>query len=195
MAVNDDQPRLGCGRLADDVWAHASDPPDAHELGCPFCQRARTNLQALSEAAEDLAGHEDQDPAYTPSSRVKDFVMQLVHLELRRGQPIPLLVPDPLEAPATLTISEQAVLDLIWRAADQVPGLRARHCSVRVHPADQQPGRPGAVHVDVHLTVAAGTAIPDLAATLRDRLRDAIAAQTGLATRRITLTVEDLYDA
>lgn len=194
MAVND-QPRLGCGRLIADVWAAAENPPDAHELVCPFCQRARQNLEDLSDATDALTAHEDDSPEYTPGLHVKDLVMQLVHVEVRRGQPIPLLNPEGVGNPPSLAISEQAVLDVIWRAADMLPGVRARRCSVHLHPVDQQPGLSAAVHVEVHIAVAASMSIPQTTELLRTHLRDLIATETGLSTRRIAITVEDLYDA
>ncbi len=194
MAVNDDQPRLGCGRLVDDVWATAEEPPTAHEASCPFCQRARASMQQLADATDALTDHEDESPDYTPSINVKDLVMQLVHVEVRRGQPIPLLNPDPPGTPPELTISEQAVLDVIWRAADALPGVRARHCTVQLDPADQQPGQPATVQVNVNIAIVTGLSIPQLTERLRVQLTDQIAAETGLTARRIGITVEDLYD-
>lgn len=194
MAMNDD-PRLGCGRLADDVWATADDPPSPHEETCPFCQRARASLQALADATDDLVAYEADDPDYRPGAFVKDLVMQLVHVEVRRGRPIALLTPDdPAETPS-LAITEQAVLDVIWRAADLLLGLRARHCAVHLDPADQSPGRPASVQIEVQIAVAAGLPIPEAVDRMRAQLREMIEVETGLATRRITVTVEDLYDA
>lgn len=194
MALNDN-PRLGCGRLADDVWATADDPPSPHEASCPFCQRARASLQALADATDDLVAHEDVDPDYRPGAYVKDLVMQLVHVEVRRSRPIALLTPEDPTDPPSLAITEQAVLDVIWRAADLLPGLRVRHCAVHLDPADQRPGRPAAVQIDVHMAVAAGLPIPEAVDRMRAQLQEMIELETGLATRRITVTVEDLYDA
>ncbi len=193
MAVNEEL-RLGCGRLIDGVWATADHPPNAHELTCSFCQRARQSMRDLTEATDALTDHEDESPEYTPSMHVKDLVMQLVHVEVRRGQPIPLLNPEEPGNVPSLTISEQAVLDVIWRAADALPGVRARHCSVHLHPIDQHPGRPGAVQADVHIAVAATLSIPQITDRLRTQLQEQIAAETGLSMRRINVTVEDLYD-
>lgn len=195
MAMSDDQGRLGCGRSIDDVWATADRPPDAHEQDCPYCQEARASLTELSEATDSLLDHEDETPDFTPGAHVKDLVMQLVHVEVRRSQPLPLLVADPAELPATLTISRQAVLDVIWRTADSLPGVRARHCAVEVDPQDQQPGHTAVVDVRLDIAMAAGLAVPDLTASLRAQLRERLTAETGLTTRRIDVTVEDLYDA
>jgi hypothetical protein len=194
MAVND-QSRLGCGRLIDELWDTADQPPNEHELSCPFCQQARTNLQALSDATDALTAHEDESPDFTPSMRVKDLVMQLVHVEVRRGQAIPLLTPELVDAAPELSISEQAVLDVVWRTADAIPGLVARHCAVRLHPLDQQPGLPAVVHIDLHIAVASYVSIPQITDVVRAQLSERIAAETGLSTRRVSITVEDLFDA
>lgn len=193
MAVNDPS-RLGCGRLIDDVWDTADEPPDEHELLCPFCQQARANLKTLADATEALTAHEDESPDFTPGLRVKDLVMQLVHVEVRRGQAIPLLTPELVDSDPELAISEQAVLDVVWRTADAIPGLLARHCAVHLHPLDQQPGLPAAVHIDLHIAVAANMSIPELTGVVRAQLSERIAAEAGLSTRRVSITVEDLFD-
>lgn len=188
-----DETRLGCGRSVEDVWATAESPPDAHEQTCPFCQEARHSLHELAEATDALVLQEAEAPEYAPDSRVKDLVMQLVHVEVRRGRPIPLL--NPLDGtPPSLTISKQAVLDVIWRAADGVSGVRARHCQISLEAASQEPGRPAAVQLGVNIAVAAGISILEVTEKLRTRLQEQIASETGLSTRRITVTVEDLYD-
>lgn len=192
MAVNDET-RLGCGRPVEDVWATADLPPDAHEQTCPFCQDARHNLHELAEATDALVTQEAEAPEYAPDSRVKDLVMQLVHVEVRRGRPIPLV--HPLEGtPPSLTISKQAVLDVIWRAADGMSGVRARHCQIELEAAVQEPGRPAVVSLGVNVAVAAGISILEITEKLRTRLQEQIASETGLSTRRINVTVEDLYD-
>lgn len=192
MAVNDET-RLGCGRPVEDVWATAESAPNAHEQTCPFCQDARHSLQELAEATDALVVQEAEAPEYAPDSRVKDLVMQLVHVEVRRGRPIPLV--HPLDGtPSGLTISKQAVLDVIWRAADGVSGVRARHCHIELEAAAQQPGRPAVVHLGVNVAVAAGVSILEVTEKLRTRLQQQIALETGLSTRRINVTVEDLYD-
>jgi uncharacterized alkaline shock family protein YloU len=192
MAVNDET-RLGCGRPVEDVWATAESPPNAHEQTCPFCQDARHSLQQLAEATDALVVQEAEAPEYAPASHLKDLVMQLVHVEVRRGRPVPLL--NSLDGtPPGLTISKQAVLDVIWRAADGLSGVRARHCQIELEAAAQEPGRPAAVNLGVNIAVAAGISILEVTDKLRTRLQEQIATETGLATRRINVTVEDLYD-
>ena len=123
-----DDARLSCGRSIDDVWSHLDGAPDEHERTCPWCTEARARLLRLSEATADLRTSEADDPALQPDPGFTSSVMGLVRAEVRRGQAIPL---DPDDEPG-LTISEQAVVGLVWEAADTVPGVRARRCRVRL---------------------------------------------------------------
>ncbi|HEY0239752.1 MAG TPA: Asp23/Gls24 family envelope stress response protein [Friedmanniella sp.] len=190
-----DDTRLSCGRSIDDVWEHVGSPPDAHERGCPYCQEARARLQRLSTATADLRAAEAVDPELQPGPDFAASVMSLVRAEVRRGQTFPL---EAEEVPG-LTISEQAVVGLVWTAADGVPGMRARRCLVRqVEPDEQgEPGDDGEVlspiDVDVDLTVVVelGTSIPAASAELRRRVVGLVDAETGLRVRRVDLTVED----
>lgn len=195
MAVTDDT-RLGCGRTIEDVWATADEPPTLHEQRCVHCQRARTSLTDLTAATTVLRRHDEEH--LRPSPRVKTAVMSLVRAQVRRSQPIPLVVPDPGSA-AELTISEQAVLAVVWNAADATRGVRVRRCDVHLAPAGQRTGQPAAlainltvaVSVDVALTTSIPAAVPDLQA----RIVALLAAQTGLDAQTIRVTVEDVYDA
>ena len=127
-----DDARLSCGRSIDDVWSHLDGPPDEHERSCPYCTEARARLLRLSDATTELRSAEVDDPALQPDPGFTASVMGLVRAEVRRGQAIPL---DPEDDPG-LTISEQAVVSLVWEAADTVSGVRARRCRVRLVPED-----------------------------------------------------------
>ncbi|SEQ31599.1 Asp23/Gls24 family envelope stress response protein [Microlunatus flavus] len=201
-----DDARLSCGRSIDDVWSHLDGPPDEHERTCPYCLEARARLLRLSDAAIDLRSTEAADPALQPDPGFTASVMGLVRAEVRRGQAIPL---DADEVPG-LTISEQAVVGLVWAAADSVPGIRARRCRVRPftdddgdgdgdggedgwQPPDEHELRSGTlVDVDLALAVEPGTSIVEATATLRRRVAEQVARETGLGVRRVDLTVEDV---
>jgi hypothetical protein len=131
-----DDARLSCGRSIDDVWSHLDGPPDEHERRCPYCTEARARLLRLSDATSDLRAAEASDPDLQPDAGFTASVMGLVRAEVRRGQAIPL---DPDDDPG-LTISEQAVVALVWEAADSVAGVRARRCRVRLVAEDDAPG-------------------------------------------------------
>lgn len=194
MAVNQDT-RLGCGRLIDDVWATADQRPDPHEQGCPHCRRARASLADLSAATVALRL---QDEELRPGPRVRTAVMSLVRAQVRRTQPIPLAVPGPGGA-AELTISEQAVVAAVWTAADATPGVHVRRCDVRLSPTGQRTGQPAAITVAitvaVSVDVALSTSIPDAVPHLRARITTQLAAETGLDARTVHVTVEDVFDA
>lgn len=195
MAVSDDT-RLGCGRTIDDVWAASNQPPTSHELTCQHCQRARASLAGLADATEALRVHEEEH--LRPGPRVKLAVMSLVRTQVRRSQSIPLAIPEP-GAPAQLTISEQAVLAVVWTAADATPGVRVRRCDVRLAPTGQRTGHPAAITVTltvaVSVDVAVATTIPAAVPRLQTRITQLVAAETGLDTHTIHVTVEDVYDA
>ncbi len=200
-----DDARLSCGRSIDDVWSHLDGAPDEHERSCPYCLEARARLLRLSDAAADLRVTEVADPALQPDPGFAASVMGLVRAEVRRGQAIPL---DAEDEPG-LTISEQAVVGLVWAAADSVPGIRARRCRVRVAVTDgdgsgdlADPGGGGGQPMDVEsstlvdvslsLAVQAGTSVVDAAATLRARVAERVGAESGLRVRRVDLAVEDV---
>lgn len=191
MAVTEGA-RLGCGRMIDDVWAALDEPADAHEQMCPYCQQARASLDDLALATTELRTHDEEN--LRPGRELKTSVMHLVHAQVRRGQSLPLIVPEP-GAPATLTISEQAVLGVVWTVADLHPGVRARRCSVQVEDG-QRPGLSAAVTMTLAVTVAASYAASTLTSvrTLRARIAERVIAETGLHATTIDVVVEDLYD-
>lgn len=198
MAV-DDQARLGCGRSIEDVWDHADQPAHAHEAGCPFCADARAGLARLSAATDELKRHDDANPALQISSTVKTAVMGIARAEVRRTRRIPLeqAPPDQVEAP--LTISEQAITTVVRAAADAVPGVRARRCSVDIDKDALTSAAsellPAAIYVDLQLLVSAAIGIPAAMVEVRHRVTATVAERVGLSVTSIRITVADLYDA
>lgn len=163
MAIEPQPERLGCGRLVDDVWARIDSPPDQHELTCLDCQDARRSLDRLVEATETsrLLGEDDD----VPRPQVKSAIMSIARTEVRRGRPIPLerRTADRVQSMATsmvtsmvaeLTVSDQAIVRVVRRAADTVAEVRARR--IRIGPvrgtgddADRaEPGRDGGADRD-----------------------------------------------
>jgi uncharacterized alkaline shock family protein YloU len=184
-----DDTRLSCGRSIDDVWSRIDGPPDEHERGCPYCLEARARLLRLSEAAADLRVAEANDPGLQPGAGFTASVMSLVRAEVRRGQSLPL---DVDEDPG-LTISEQAVVSLVWAAADTVAGVRARRCRVRlVDPEGFPSGGPTLVDVDLAVAFHPGTPLRVTTEQLRDRVRRIVDAEAGVEVRRVELVVEDV---
>lgn len=185
-----DDTRLSCGRSIDDVWTHLEGPPDEHERDCPYCLEARARLLRLSAAADDLRTSEASDPELQPDPGFTASVMSLVRAEVRRGQALPLDV----DEEARLTISEQAVVSLVWAAADTVPGLRARRCRVRLvdREIDQEVDGPTVVDVELSVAVRTGTSIRVATDLLRSRVAALVDAEAGLRVRRVELVVEDV---
>ena len=185
-----DDTRLSCGRSIDDVWSHIDAAPDAHERYCPYCLEARARLLRLSLATADLRAAEAVDPELQPSPGFVASVMGLVRAEVRRGQVIPLGV---VEAPG-LSISEQAVVVLVWSAADAVPGMRARRCRVREvdRPDVEHPLGPTLVDVDLTVAMDPGTSIPVASDQLRRSVVGRVDTETGLQVRSVDLIIEDL---
>lgn len=183
-----DDTRLSCGRSIDDVWSHVDGVPDEHERSCPYCLEARARLLRLSDATADLRTAEAVDPALQPEPDFTASVMSLVRAEVRRGQTLPL---DDDEDPG-LTISEQAVVSLVWAAADTVVGIRARRC--RVRPVERDPESSGPTQVDIDLAIAVQpqTSLRAVTDQLRTRVAALVDAEAGLRVRRVDLVVEDV---
>ena len=182
-----DDSRLSCGRSIDDVWSHLDGVPDVHERDCPYCLEARARLLRLSQVTADLRTAQADDPELQPAPGFASSVMSLVRAEVRRGQALPL---DVDEDPG-LTISEQAVVSLVWAAADTVPGVRARRCRVQLVERDPDTG-PTDVDVDLAVAVHAGTPIQEATGRLRALVKARVDAEAGLRVRRVTIVVEDV---
>ena len=196
MAVNEGQPRLGCGRLIDEVWASIDRPPTDHEQTCADCRSARTALHHLAAVTGSMRDRDRDDPALQPGSRVKEAIMMVARAEVRRSRRTPLAT-TPL---GTIDISEQALSALIRFAASTLPGVHARRCTIsQAAQAAQLPAPTAAVDVDdvrITLTVALSSQvkIPATMELLRERVGTVVQAQTSIAMQQIDIIVEDLYD-
>jgi uncharacterized alkaline shock family protein YloU len=194
MALNEDQPRLGCGRIIDDVWESIDQPPTLHEQGCPDCRSARLALHHLAAVTGSLRDRDRDDPALQPHTRVKEAIMKVARAEVRRGRRTPLTI-TPL---GTIDISEQALSGLIRFAASTLPGVRARRCAIT---STQTTPRPSTAAVDaenVHITltvaISSEVRIPATMDLLRERVDTIVRAQTSITQQQIDIIVEDLYD-
>ncbi len=194
MALNEDQPRLGCGRIIDDVWASIDQPPTLHEQGCPDCRSARLALHHLAEVTGSLRDRDRDDPALQPGVRVKEAIMMVARAEIRRSRRTPLAT-TPL---GTIDISEQALSGLIRFAASTLPGVRARRCVITSAQTTPRP-TPAAVDAEdvrITLTVAVSSQvrIPATMELVRERVGTIVRAQTSITMQQIDIVVEDLYD-
>ncbi|MBT2586533.1 Asp23/Gls24 family envelope stress response protein [Arthrobacter sp. ISL-95] len=193
MAIDETNPRLGCGRSIDEVWATINQPPTAHENGCAPCRTARGSLAKLAEAARTLRDNDAEDPSLQPHHAVKDAIMNLARAEVRRGNRLPVFQ----SGQGGITISEQAITSVIWFGTDALPGVRGRRCRVHADPATADALRPAGtagISVDLRIAVASDTDIPGTAELLRQRIITMITGHVGLNAGTVNITVEDFYD-
>lgn len=185
MAVNNasennttDDYVLPCERRLVDIWDTIDSDPDEHARDCPHCTAARRGLLVLRDATRQLA----EEPVPTPVG-LTGRIMAAVRADIRRNRMLPL--------PSTggpVDISEQAVAVVLRFAADSVPGVRARRCTVRA--TDD-----GGVEIELALALRyGGTAPADrMLAMVRSRVADAAEIGVGLRVVRCDLILEDLY--
>ncbi|RZQ65192.1 Asp23/Gls24 family envelope stress response protein [Amycolatopsis suaedae] len=185
MALNYELP---CDRDLDQVWERLdeieSGHADAHELDCPHCRTASESLLALRSATREMAAEVEQPP---PDLLGK--IMNAVRAEARRGHLVRLPTPEP----GQVDVSEAAVAVVLRFAADQVDGVRARRCRVRVLGS----GDSGEHLVRVELTLAVDVRIVDGGAALdqvRERVSAAATARVGLRITELDLVLDDIYD-
>ncbi|MEV7029202.1 Asp23/Gls24 family envelope stress response protein [Streptomyces sp. NPDC093272] len=180
----DDEERLPCGRLLSAVWAdwerQADDP---HLASCPHCGRATGELDLLETAVRGLREETPDASAYDPEPLTRR-VMELVRLELRPGRPLPL--GEPAE---DLWIMETVAARALRAAAETVDGVRAGSC--RVTAAAGTPDG-GAVSVRLDIHAPAGTALPELAERVRQRVLEAAEHRVGMDIASVDIRITDL---
>jgi hypothetical protein len=189
MAVNDitDGYALPCGRGLEDLWARlqAGDrlvDQDEHERNCPHCQAAGGSLRMLNEATRQLA-----DEPIAPRPALIDRIMSAVRAEARRGEMVPL----PTRG-GPIGVSEQAIAVVLRFAADGVPGVRARRCTVRTRSVDEQGS--GVIDVELSLALRYGVGPAEqILAEVRARVAAAAAVVVGIRVDTCDLRLEDLY--
>lgn len=195
---------LPCGRQLEELWeslengtasvtglADAADVADSHEQTCPHCLTALSGLVALQDATRELAAA----PVDVPP-RLTSRIMGAIRADVRRMRMLPL--PDAgLEPGGQAEVSAQAVAAVLRFAADAIPGIRARRCSVRPRdPAAVPDGMSGWVDVEMTLAIRYGTASGEqVLAAVRQAVLAAAGAQVGLRVARCDLLVDDVWFA
>ena len=184
MAVSPDTTEdylLPCDRRLEDLWERLRTDPagqDAHERTCPHCQSARHSLLALRDATQELVAE-----PIPPSATLTDRIMSAVRAEIRRTAMLRL--PSPT---GRVEVNDQAVAVVLRFAADQVPGVRARRCTVRPNPDE------GTVTVELSIALRYGTGPShDVVAEVRSRVLAAATSGIGLDVVTCDLLIEDLY--
>ncbi|HEX3715551.1 MAG TPA: Asp23/Gls24 family envelope stress response protein [Trebonia sp.] len=195
---------LPCGRQLEELWeslengtagvaglAGLTGVAGSHEQTCPHCLTALSGLVALRDATRELAA----EPVDVPP-RLTNRIMAAIRADVRRTRMLPL-PEDGLEPGGQADVSAQAVAAVLRFAADAVPGIRARRCSVRPRdPAAAPDGMTGWVDVEMTLAIRYGTASGEqVLAAVRQAVLAAAGAQIGLRVARCDLLVDDVWFA
>ncbi|MHA7156311.1 Asp23/Gls24 family envelope stress response protein [Arthrobacter sp. TMN-50] len=193
MALNDDHPRLGCGRKLDELWAVIDEPPTAHERACNECQSARAALHHLAAVTASMRDRDRRDPDLQPGTRVREAIMMVARAEIRRGRRAPL----DTTALGTIDISEQALTGLIRFAASTLPGVHARRCTIitpGAKPSSTDPVDVADIRITLQVALSSKVKIPATMKLLRERIGSVVQGQTTISMKQINVVVEDLYD-
>jgi hypothetical protein len=184
---------LPCGQQLETLWENLetgrSALPGSHEESCPHCLTALSGLTALRDATARLAAA----PVLVPP-RLTSRIMAAVRADGRRTRMLPLPATD-LEAGGQAQISQQAVAVVLRFAADSIPGIRARRCTIRPVTPDEAPdGEPGwdAVELTLAIGYRSGAGMDSLTA-VRHAVLAAAETQIGLRIVRCDLVVEDVW--
>jgi uncharacterized alkaline shock family protein YloU len=193
----------------DDVWARINLRPDPHEQTCPDCQAARHDLGDLAAATHRLIAADQADPTLRLDPTALTGIVETARAEVRRGRRIPLERAQPGAAAGDeLTVSEQALANLIRRTSDEIDGLEARRSTVAPNEPNpptsdppvagvgqlEAPPAPAEITIDLRISVAPTVAIPTLTGLLRDQLRKAVDREVGITATMININVEDIHD-
>jgi hypothetical protein len=197
MAVNQtgEGYALPCGRQLETLWenleAGTAVLPGSHEQDCPHCVTALSGLVALRDATAELAA----EPVAVPP-RLTGRIMSAIRADVRRTRMLPLPGTG-LESGGQAEVSQQAVAVVLRFAADGIPGVRARRCSVRPLDTSSAPdGMTGWVNVEMTLAIRYGTSPGEqVLAEVRRAVLAAASDQIGLRVARCDLLVEDVWTA
>ncbi|NEA68511.1 Asp23/Gls24 family envelope stress response protein [Streptomyces sp. SID12488] len=207
----DDDELLPCGRLLSQTWndweqrsedtedTEDTSDTDSHLRSCPYCRQAVSGLDRLESVVRGLQ-EETETSAYDAGPLTRR-VMDVVRLELRPGRPLPL--GEPAE---DLWIMEAVAARALRAAAETVAGVRAGSCRLFDASADahsdvsadtRSDARPdarsdGAVGIRLDIHAPADVSLPELAARVRERVREAADRELGMVVAAVDIHVTDL---
>ncbi|MDH6517746.1 putative alkaline shock family protein YloU [Streptomyces sp. SAI-208] len=188
----DDDEILACGRLLSRTWEDWElRPDDAHLRSCPHCREAVRELDRLESAVSGLRTQTTDGPAYDAEPLTRR-IMDVVRMELRPGRPLPL--GEPAE---DLWIMEAVAARSLRAAAETVSGVRAGSCRLLETGPDSAvaDGAVAGVGVRLDIHAPAGAPLPELAARVRERVREAADRELGLVVAAVDIRVTDLVPA
>lgn len=194
--------RLPCGVPVADLLSQVVDgtPPrdPAHQASCPHCRATLTHLTELWAPVLDLAQEDVRAPA-----GLLQAVMAEVRELARSGWSAVLR-----EDGGQTRISARVVGAVARLAAESVPHVTLALGGGRVATPAGEPTDRAAVAghedatdvgvagdrvvVDVQIAVDLGVSVPVVAQQVRDRIAQHLAAQTGLRTTEVNVTVVDV---
>jgi uncharacterized alkaline shock family protein YloU len=196
--------RLPCGKSVDDLLIQVVDrtpPPDpAHQQSCPHCRAALAELEDLWAPVRDLAAEDVRAPA-----GLLQAVMAQIR-DLSRNNWSAVLE----DARGRTRIAARVVGAVARLAAESVPHVTLALGGGRVGtPTDTtvDPARIAGVEgeattdvgvagnhvvVDVQIAVDYGAPLWQVAERVRKRIAQHLAAQTGLTTTEVNVTVVDV---
>jgi uncharacterized alkaline shock family protein YloU len=196
--------RLPCGKPVDDLLTQVTDrtalPDPAHQHSCPHCRAALAELEDLWAPVRDLAAEDVRAPA-----GLLQAVMAQIR-DLSRNSWSAVLH----DSGGQTRIAARVVGAVARLAAESVPHVTlalgggrvatptdtaadpAKIAGPRAEPATDIGVAGTHVVVDVQIAVDYGAPMQQVAAVVRDRIARHIAAQTGLVTTEVNVTVVDV---
>jgi uncharacterized alkaline shock family protein YloU len=176
--VNGLAERLPCGvpllALVEQVSGARSPDDPAHQTRCPHCRRALGRIRAVLDEVRRLAA----DPVAIPPGLARQVMERL------RGKPTEIpLAPGPR---GRTSVSDATVAQVARRAALTAPGVVFASALVVSGTAGES------LRVTVHLVVAFGPPIGEVAARVRERVARDVARLAGIRPDAIEIAVDDI---
>ncbi|MGR0221165.1 Asp23/Gls24 family envelope stress response protein [Agromyces sp. ZXT2-6] len=177
-----------CGKTIDELSDYLTagrTPYDPAIETCPECLNELRALARVARLSRDLIAQDAAELPAPPESWMQ-AILSDIHREMRAGRDLPIHHPDPR---VRISVTEGAVRALLRDVADDIDGLIVGRCELLG--AAERPGAP----IRVHLTASAmwGRSVPELSATLRDRVAAALSRHTELVVAAVDVTIADLH--
>jgi len=149
------------------------------------CQSVLASLERVGTLSRDLVA---QDAALNPAIDESWLasVFSSITREAKAGRDIPLSSPDPR---TRLSITEGAVRELVRAAGDAIDGVFVGRCDLEGDPTETGSG----IRVGISISVVLGSAVHDVAETVRQRVYSELLTHTELTIEAVDVTVTDVH--